>query len=100
MGQKTARLSQKPFVPRVKGRIARKQRTALYLWQRQRSSAAFSLNKIEESQHPYKMPSFFYGLSHGLKIARQLSIFAPPLGKKVAPPHRYTIWRPGFPDRR
>ena len=36
-------------------------------------------NKIEESQHPHGMPSFFYGLSHGLKIARQLSIFTQPL---------------------
>ncbi len=37
----------------------------------------FTKNKIEESQHPLQDASFSYGLSHGLKIARQLSIFAP-----------------------
>ena len=32
---------------------------------------------VEESQHPFQGVSFFYGLSHGLKIARPLSILAP-----------------------
>ena len=41
---------------------------------------------IEENQHPYGMPSFFYGLSHGLKIARQLSIFTPVCA--LVPPFR------------
>ncbi len=44
---------------------------------RRRSSETFRKNKIEESQHPLQDASFFYGLSHGLKIARQLSIFTP-----------------------
>lgn len=42
-------------------------------------------NIIEETQHPLRDASFFYGLSHGLKIARQLSIFAQPL---AGPPFR------------
>ena len=42
---------------------------------RRRSSETLHKNKIEESQHPLRDASFFYGLSHGLKIARQLSIF-------------------------
>ena len=45
-----------------------------------------SENKIEESQHPLRDASFFYGLSHGLKIARQLSIFTPVCA--LVPPFR------------
>ena len=43
-------------------------------------------NEIEESQHPLRDGSFFYGLSHGLKIARQLSIFTPVFA--LVPPFR------------
>ena len=43
-------------------------------------------DEIEESQHPLRDASFFYGLSHGLKIARQLSIFTPVCG--LVPPFR------------
>ena len=39
--------------------------------------AAGERKKIEESQHPLQDAAFFYGLSRGLKIARQLSIFTP-----------------------
>ena len=46
----------------------------------------FSKTIIKESQHPYGMSSFFYGLSHGLKIARSRSIFAPVCA--LVPPFR------------
>ena len=58
---------------------------------RRRSFETFCKNKIEESQHPYGMPSFFYGLSHGLKIARPLSIFTPVCA--LVPPFRVPFFR-------
>jgi len=32
---------------------------------------------MDSRPHPYRVRSAVHGLSHGLKIARQLSIFAP-----------------------
>ena len=40
--------------------------------------ALIGIKQTEERRHPYGMPSFFCGLSHELKIARQLSIFVQP----------------------
>ncbi|MBE6920835.1 MAG: hypothetical protein E7468_04645 [Ruminococcaceae bacterium] len=41
---------------------------------------------IARNQHPYRMPLAGYGLFHGLKIARQLSIFTPVCA--LVPPFR------------
>ena len=40
--------------------------------------------RMDNSQQSYGLPSVVHGLSHGLKIARQLSIFAPVCG--LVPP--------------
>ena len=52
--------------------------TRLLLW--------VATTKMEQCQQPYRLPSLLHGLSHGLKIARQLSIFAPVCA--LVPPFR------------
>ena len=44
---------------------------------------------IDNCQQSYGLPSVVNGLSHGLKIARQLSIFAPVCG--LVPPFQVLV---------
>jgi hypothetical protein len=43
-----------------------------------------SAKQMDGRQQPYRLPSTIHGLSHGLKIARLLAIFAPVCG--LVPP--------------
>jgi len=56
---------------------------------------------IDFSLHPQGVQSEIYGLSHGLKIARQLSIFTPVCGLvppfQVPPEHKKYGYPIGYP---
>ena len=54
---------------------------AAFCWERQ-----IATTQIDHCQRSYGSPSVANGLSHGLKIARQLSIFTPVCG--LVPPFR------------
>ena len=52
--------------------------------------------RMDNSQQSYGLPSVVHGLSHGLKIARQLSIFTPVYG--LVPPFQAHAFKAGKSD--